>query len=112
MQEEGTDDVATALSASCETGAYSFNNGNDMLFTDKVIPAFKSMTGTMTFTTYAKQYPNSTERSKERTLTSSTKILRPPMRGRQFRFKWETSDIGNAWTMGKWRSNPQPDGDR
>jgi len=112
FQEEGSDDDGSAMTAFCETGAYEYNEGNSMVFQDKVVPAFKSMTGTMTFTTYAKQYPNSTERSKSRSVTSSTKFIRPRMRGRQFRFKWQTSDLGNAWTMGKWRANPQVDGDR
>lgn len=111
-QEDGSNDVSAAINASCETGVYEFEKGNNMLFIDKILPAFKDMTGTMTFTAYAKQYPNATERTKARSITASTKITRPRVRGRQFRFKWQTSDVDNAWTLGKWRASPKPDGDR
>ena len=112
FQEDGTNDVQAAIVASCETGVYEFNNGNRMMFLDKIIPAFKDMSGDMTFTIYSKKYPNSVERSKSRTITNSTQLSRIRARGRQHRFGWSTADVDNDWTLGKWRANPRPDGDR
>lgn len=111
-QEDGVNDVEDGITAYCETGAFEPENGNSMLFLDEVIPAAKDLSGNMTFTIYAKQYPNSTERSKSRTVTSSSTKIRPRMRGRQFRFKWESTDADNTWTLGKYRVNLQKDGGR
>lgn len=111
-QEYGANADGAAMTWYAETGAFELGRGDKEMFIDKIAPAVTlNSGGDVTFTMYAKKWPNSTERSKSRTVDSTTTLLRPRMRGRQFRFRWGSSDLDNTCELGRWRTNPKNDGD-
>tara|TARA_R110000803_G_scaffold6755_1_gene21761 strand:+ start:824 stop:2839 length:2016 start_codon:yes stop_codon:yes gene_type:complete len=109
--EEGVDDDASAMTASLESGAFEIPEaGESLLLMDRFIPD-GSFTGTLNLTIYSSKYPNQTETSKgPYAITSSTEKIALRVRGRQIRFKLESSEIGDTWKYGVPRIRLRTDG--
>lgn len=99
--ENGTDDHESAMTASIESGAIEIPEAGELLFfMDKFIPDL-TITGTLYVTFYTRKYPGGPETSKgPYAMTSATEKLSVRVRGRQLRFKLESSTKGDAWTFG------------
>ena len=99
------------MTASLESGAFEIPEaGESLLLMDRFIPD-GSFTGTLNLTIYSSKYPNQTETSKgPYAITSSTEKIALRVRGRQIRFKLESSEIGDTWKYGVPRIRLRTDG--
>jgi len=115
FHEVGSDANGSAMEAFVETGYFDWAEGDTMLFMDRVIPDIMDVTGTesVQFYVYSKRYPNADPITKgPYSVFDDTEKVSLRARGRSFKFRFESSDIGNGWRMGKWRADMQPDGKR
>ena len=114
-QENGVNDVTSAMTASIETGFFSGDaEGDNIIFMNKIIPdtAFGEGT-TIKFQLKSKRYPNDSEITKgPYSITSSTNKLNFRTRGRSFQCKWYTDETDVTWRLGTWRAQGQADGTR
>ena len=114
-QENGVNDVTSAITASVETGFFSGDaNGDNIVFINKLIPDTSFSEGTtIKFQLKSKRYPNDTEITKgPYSITSSTNKLNFRTRGRSFQCKWYTDSTDVSWRLGTWRAQGQADGTR
>lgn len=118
--ELGLDNDTAAFNAWIETGVLEMESpqgglGDDVLFLDRAVPDNYLASGkSLQFTVYCRIFPNDSDEIVKGpfTITSSTKKVDTRARGRQFRFRFESSDTENRWRLGKWRVDIIPDGGR
>lgn len=110
--EFGTDDDTDAMSTSLESGDIDIGDGEYMMQVKKAYPDFATLTGSVSLTLNAKEYPGSSQTlsSTAATITSSTKYANPKVRGRQVSISLATSALSDHWRMGTLRLDIVPHG--
>ena len=103
-----------ALKSVLESGDFEIDDGNSIMFLDRIIPDFDMSNGTIQFSISTKQYPESTEIITKGpfTIGSSTQKINLRARGRQARVKVSCESTGTKWRWGSVRVGVQPDGGR
>ena len=90
-------------------------DGEFFLALRRVIPNFKTLTGTATFTLAVKRYPADTQTSSPNSpfsVTSTTQKFDTRARGRFANVKIANISAGEDWRFGTLRIDLQPDGRR
>ena len=102
------------LKSVLESGDFEIDDGNSIMFLDRIIPDFDMSNGTIQFSISTKQYPESTEIITKGpfTIGSSTQKINLRARGRQARVKVSCESTGTKWRWGSVRVGVQPDGGR
>jgi hypothetical protein len=110
--EDGDGITANILSGPIEIATADNGAGQYMMFCDKHFPDLNiSDDKTLQFSVHAKKFPQSTATIKGPvSINSKTKYFSKRARGRQFQFKWESTDEGNDWRLGNQRTRFRPDG--
>lgn len=118
-KHESTYDAdGTAITAFVETGAFEMGGadgigfGDHLIFVNKLVPDLTmSDDYEMSVSIKTKRYPNSPEIVKgPYTYTNTTQKISCRARGRQLRYRFESSDAGNDWRLGTWRMDAVPQG--
>jgi hypothetical protein len=121
--ETGTDQVnpdATITAITSYITSYDFDldhqgDGEFFLALRRVLPNFKTLTGTATFTLAVKRYPSDTQTSSPNSpfsVTSTTQKFDTRARGRFANVKIANTAAGEDWRFGTLRIDLQPDGRR
>jgi len=101
------------LSSFIESASFDIEDGDKILFVDRIIPDYKfTNNGNLQFSINFQEYPNGTATTKGPfTVNSSTKKIDLRGRGRQAEIIVSASS-DSSWRWGKVRANVQPDGER
>ena len=102
------------LSSFVESADFDIEDGNELMFMDKLIPDFDINTGNIKFSITTKQYPESTNSTTKGpfTISNTTDKINMRARGRQGRIKVSCNSTGTKWRWGSLRLAVQPDGGR
>jgi len=110
QHESGTDDNGSAIDAYIESSDFDVSDGQQLMFVDRFIPDM-DMSGQVSVTVKTLKYPNSPVITKgPYTITPSTQRIDLRARGRHVALRFESQNIGDAWTVSSIRFNAQPDG--
>jgi len=103
----------SALSSFVESGSFDLQEGQDIMFIDRIIPDYDFDDGEeVSLTLQLKDFPNSTFRIKGPfTISQNTKKIDLRARARQATIKVSGTNEG-TWRWGKVRMTMQPDGKR
>ena len=121
--ETGTDQVnpdGTTTAVTSYIKSYDFDldlqgDGEFFLALRRVLPNFKTLTGTATFTLAVKRYPSDTQTSSPNSpfsVTSTTQKFDTRARGRFANVQIANNSAGEDWRFGTLRIDLQPDGRR
>ena len=121
--EVGTDQInpdGTTTAITSYIKSYDFDldlqgDGEFFLSISRVLPNFKTLTGTATFTMGIKSYPSDTQTTSPYSpfsVTSSTQKFNTRARGRFGNVKIENQSAGEDWRFGTLRVDIRPDGRR
>ena len=110
--EDGTDNVASAITAYAETGEFELDDGEHLSYIDKLV-FDGDLTGSVDFTIKTRRYPQGAETTKgPYTVTTSTEKTNFRARGRQWAIRWESDATGDHWRLGNIRINIKKGGKR
>ena len=102
-----------ALASYIESADFDIEDGDKIMFVDRLIPDFTLKNGTIKFTVNLKQFPNGDTITKGPfVIDINTTKVDFRGRGRQANFRVSTSDKDASWRMGAVRLTIQPDGSR
>ena len=102
-----------ALSSYIESADFDIEDGDRLMFIDRIIPDYTIDNGFITFTIDTKQYPNSPTISKGPfTINTGTQKIDMRARGRQASVRVSSTESGTSWRWGSVRMGIQPDGGR
>jgi len=112
----GVDDVdqqPVALPAFLESYESEYGAGEYTQLLNHLIPDFKRLTGSVQVTVFGRDYPGASRRSiSAGEVTASTERIDSRFRGRQVGLRVESSEVGDDWRMGQWRTIAGPIGAR
>jgi len=110
--ENGYTDDGNAISSYIESGEFTVDSGNKMMFINRVIPDFKQSASNVQITLKMKKYPNGDEVIKgPYTVTPSTEKISLRARGRHCKLRIDCG-TDDFWRLGKVRLDMQEDGER
>lgn len=120
VQHELTNDASgTPINAYFESGWFSLGDATQFVFVDWCLPDMRWTTfgsagsGTVMFTFYVVDYPGDTQRVYgPYNVTQANEYINLRMRGRYFRMRVESNDLGSFWRLGKVKFRWQPSGRR
>ena len=96
-----------------ESADFDIEDGNQILFMNKLIPDFDLNTGKLRVKIITKKYPESSEEiTKEFDITQQTDKINFRARGRQAKIRVSCSSQGSSWQWGSVRLGFQGDGQR
>lgn len=118
QHETSFDATGTPINAYFETGYFAIGDGSDLMIVDYVLPDIRwqagsaTSPGTLLFTFYTTDYPSPETTFSggalpgERqygpyTVTQTTQFINTRMRGRFWRCRIESNDLGTFWRIGK-----------
>jgi hypothetical protein len=103
----------TALTSFIESGSFDLQEGQDIMFVDRIIPDYKFTPGEeVSITLQLKEYPSSQAKVKGPfTISQNTTKVDLRARARQATIKVSATNTG-SWRWGKVRMSMQPDGQR
>ena len=103
----------SALSSFVESGSFDLQEGQDIMFIDRIIPDYDFDDGEeVSLTLQLKDFPNNTFRTKGPfTINQNTSKVDLRARARQATIKVSATNEG-SWRWGKVRMSMQPDGKR
>jgi hypothetical protein len=112
--EYGVDGNGAAIDTYLESGGIEIGEGEMLMHIAKLVPDFARLTGTIAATLRAKKYPQSqSSRTKgPYSITSTTKFIKPRMRGRQVELSLEINEVGGDFRMGTLRVDVREHGKR
>ena len=103
----------SVLTSFIESADFDVEDGNAILFMDKLIPDFDLSTGKIKVKLITKKYPESTETvTKEFFVTETTQKINLRARGRQAKIRVSCSSQNASWQWGSVRLGIQSDGGR
>ena len=110
-------DVSTGqnipLPSFIESADFDMEDGNQLMFLDRIIPDYDISDGSIQFTIVTKKYPNGPEITKgPYNITASTQKIDLRARGRQAFVRIDSNSQNTSWSWGAPRISLQPDGDR
>lgn len=104
QHETGNDANGTPMNCWAQTAWFKIDDGDLMLFLERMFPDFKMISGnpTIQLTVYTKDFPNT---AKPRTygpflVTSKTELLVVRARGRLASLYIQSNDLGSMWRIG------------
>jgi len=102
------------LTSFIESADFDIEDGNQLMFLNKMIPDFDLTDGNIKFSITTKEYPESTESVTKGpfTISNTTNKINIRARGRQGRIKVSCNSTGTKWRWGSLRLAVQPDGGR
>ena len=101
------------LSSFIESADMDIEDGDDLMFINKLIPDITINTGYLKFTITTRQYPTSSEVVKgPYPIDSGTDKIDLRVRGRQAKVRVSTAALGSSWQWGSVRLAMQRDGKR
>ena len=96
-----------------ESADFDVDDGNQILFMNRLIPDFDLNTGKLRVKIITKKYPESSEEiTKEFDVTQQTDKINFRARGRQAKIRVSCSSQGSSWQWGSVRIGYQGDGER
>ena len=102
-----------ALSSFIESADFDIEDGDDLLFVNRVIPDFTINLGSIELYVNTKIYPSGLQTTKGPfIINNGTTKIDMRSRGRQANIKISCSDLGTSWKWGSVRMALQPDGKR
>ena len=103
-----------ALTSYIESADFDLQDGNELIFMDKLIPDFDINTGNIKFSIQTKQYPESSQSIEKGpfTISNTTNKVSLRARGRQAKIRVSCDSTGTKWRWGSLRLAMQPDGGR
>jgi hypothetical protein len=102
-----------AVPSFLESADFDLQEGDNIIFVDRIIPDFTLNNGTLSFTITTKQYPTGPEIEKgPYIITCDTRKVDVRARGRQARVRVSTASDGVEWRQGSTRISGQADGGR
>jgi hypothetical protein len=112
------DAAGTAMNSAIETGYFEIGDGTNLSIIDWVLPDAKWSTltgsaGTLLFTFFTADYPGQGERTYgPYSVTQGIPYINTRMRGRYFRVRIESQDVGSFWRVGRIKFRWAPAGRR
>tara|TARA_R110000803_G_scaffold45272_3_gene95443 strand:+ start:1590 stop:3668 length:2079 start_codon:yes stop_codon:yes gene_type:complete len=107
------DGDGVALTSFIESADMDIEDGDDLMFINKLIPDITINTGYLKFTITTRQYPTSSEVVKgPYPIDSGTDKIDLRVRGRQAKVRVSTAALGSSWQWGSVRLAMQRDGKR
>ena len=90
------------------------DEGNELIFMDKIVPDYDINTGNVKFSVKTKRYPESQEVTEKGpfTISNTTEKISMRARGRQARIRVSCDSTGTSWRWGSLRMALQKDGGR
>ena len=111
--EVGSNDDGAAMLAHIESGDVDIADGDQFMSISRVIPDFKSQSGTVDLTLKTRPYPAGTQKSHGSfNITTSTTKKDTRIRGRQLSVRVESDAIDDDWRYGTLRLDIKADGSR
>tara|TARA_R110000782_G_scaffold139434_1_gene231970 strand:+ start:816 stop:2678 length:1863 start_codon:yes stop_codon:yes gene_type:complete len=111
--EVGSNDESNALPAHIESGDIDIADGDNFMSVSRIIPDFKSQTGTVDLTFKTRPYPSGTQKTHGQfNITTSTTKQDTRIRGRQLSVRVESDGVDDDWRYGTLRLDIKPDGTR
>ena len=102
-----------ALTSYIESADFDIEDGDQLMFIDRIIPDYTIDSGSITFTIDTKQYPSGTTITKGPfTINAGTQKIDMRARGRQASVRVSSTEVGTSWRWGSVRMGIQPDGGR
>ena len=97
-----------------ESADFDLDDGNELIFMDKIIPDYDINTGNIKFSIKTKRYPESQELVEKGpfTISNTTEKISMRARGRQARIRVSCDSTGTNWRWGTIRIGLQKDGGR
>ena len=97
-----------------ESADFDLDEGNELIFMDKIVPDYDINTGNIKFSVKTKRYPESQEVTEKGpfTISSTTEKISMRARGRQARIRVSCDSTGTSWRWGSLRMALQKDGGR
>ena len=97
-----------------ESADFDLDDGNELMFMDKIIPDYDINTGNIKFSVKTKRYPESQEVTEKGpfTISNTTEKISMRARGRQARIRVSCDSTGTNWRWGSLRMALQKDGGR
>ena len=101
------------LSSFVESGDFDINDGNQVMFMNKIVPDYDLSGGQIKFKIITKKYPESTEETeKEFNIFDNTEKINIRARGRQAKIRVSCGSNNASWRWGSVRLAVQGDGER
>tara|TARA_R100000700_G_scaffold8662_1_gene12642 strand:- start:6514 stop:8352 length:1839 start_codon:yes stop_codon:yes gene_type:complete len=101
------------LSSFVESGDFDINDGNQVMFMNKIVPDYDLSGGQIKFKIITKKYPESTEETeKEFNIFDNTEKINIRARGRQAKIRVSCGSNNASWRWGSVRIAVQGDGER
>ena len=102
------------LTSYIQSADFDIEDGNQLMFMDKIIPDFDINTGNIKFSIKTKQYPESTDVTEKGpfAISNTTQKVNVRARGRQGKIRVSCNSTGTKWRWGSLRLAVQPDGGR
>jgi len=111
--EDGLNDDGAAMSCSLTSGDIDIEDGDQVYHISRVIPDFKSLSGTINVGLNFLNYPtSSTPRNFNSNVTTTTKHFSVRGRGRQSNIVLTSNALDSNWRFGTFRYDITPDGSR
>jgi hypothetical protein len=102
-----------ALASYLESADFDIEDGDQLMFIDRIIPDYTINSGNITFTIDTKQYPNGPTTTRGPfTINAGTQKVDMRARGRQASVRVSSTESGTSWRWGSVRMGIQPDGGR
>jgi hypothetical protein len=102
-----------ALTSYIESADFDIEDGDNLMFMDRIIPDYTINQGSIQFSIDTKQYPSGSTTTKGPfTINNGTEKIDMRARGRQAAIRVSSSDSGTSWRWGSIRLAIQPDGGR
>ena len=101
------------LTSFVESGDFDINDGNQVMFMNKIVPDYDLSGGQIKFKIVTKKYPESTEQTtKEFDIFNNTEKIDIRARGRQAKIRVSCASNNASWRWGSVRIALQGDGER
>lgn len=113
--EQGVDAYDEPMEAFIESGDIELDaGGNQFAHVSRMIPDFKTLTGSVDVTVTGRKYPQASETASSGAMevTSSTAFISPRLRARQISIKISSDGLGDNWRSGTMRVDLLPHGRR
>lgn len=113
--ETGTSADGSAINAYIVSGDVEIDNdGVELMHVGGFVPDIRGFAGSLALTISAKKYPGSTETqtSGPYTITPTTRLVKPRVRGRQVSLRFESTGTSDSWQIGLIRADVTPHGQR
>lgn len=117
--ETGYADDTGPLTAYLESAYFALRSGDDIMFSNKVVPDFSNISnnedfsGLISLSLKARKYPEASPITKgPYAIEETTQRLSTRLRGREFAVRLDSDTINKPWRLGEFRMSIQPDGKR